>query len=136
MSDLSPQHKELKTLDTWDWDIFNEHLNVTLLGAGQETECIYLTTQKVGDPDLETLYHKEDGSASFSCKGQDINLLGFVDCMVSVVTTELCHSSREAAIDCMWTNVPIKLYLQTLAEGLIQPLSPSVWIPYIEYASR
>ena len=92
--------------------------------------------QKVGDPDLETLYHKEDGSASFSCKGQDINLLGFVDCMVSVITTELCHSSREAAIDCMWTNVPIKLYLQTLAEGLIQPLSPSVWIPYIEYASR
>lgn len=35
----------------------------------------------------------------FSLKDQAINILGFVDNMASVTTSQLCHCSMRAAID-------------------------------------
>lgn len=43
----------------------------------------------------------EQESAIFSVKGQIANGLGFVSCMVSVVTTRLFHGSEQAAMDNM-----------------------------------
>lgn len=65
-----------------------------------------------------------------------VNILCMVDHMISAITIQLCNYNTRSAKHNMLTNVPIKLYLQTLEEGLIQPLSPSLWIPYIEYTFR
>lgn len=56
----------------------------------------------------------DQGLATFSIKGQIVNVLSFVGHLISVVTAQCCHCSEKAAIDDMHTKgygyVPIKLY--------------------------
>ena len=51
----------------------------------------------------------------FFCKGQVVTILGFVNLMLSVATTQLCGFDLRAALDNMQMNacdcVTIKLYL-------------------------
>lgn len=53
---------------------------------------------------------------TFSVKVQMVNILGFVGCMVSVATSQLCNCSAKAGIDNTEMDgygwVPVKFYLQ------------------------
>ena len=52
------------------------------------------------DPSLERhIYPSRSGVGKLAVKSQIISLLSFVDHTVSVMTTQLCHSSMKAAID-------------------------------------
>jgi hypothetical protein len=50
-----------------------------------------------------------------STRDQTVNILSFMDHLVSIETTQLCHYREKTAIDNMQSNpngcVPIKLYL-------------------------
>ena len=60
-------------------------------------------------------------------KSQPASILGCADQMVSVTTTQLCHSSTKAALEDTEMNgcahVPIKLYRQKQAVGYIWPFA-------------
>ena len=61
---------------------------------------------------------ESSGQQTFPLKGQKMNPLVFVDHMVSVATTQLCHRGMRAIVDSMYTDesgsVPVKLYFWTL----------------------
>lgn len=59
----------------------------------------------VPNPELNSTFLLEQGSANFSVKVQKLNILGFVGPMPSVATTQLCPGSAKAAIDNMEKDV-------------------------------
>ena len=83
------------------------------------------------------------GLTNFSCKGPDnryvINILDSEAHMVSIVTTQRCRCSREAAIGNRSVNVlgrvPIKLYIQRQEVGRI-PSGGHCLLTFDEDSSR